>query len=267
MSFLSFLGSAQVEQISGPSRKGGGRAKQWTPNPTLLAIRLWRDGSVFPSKAAIDKFDLEYRNCSITKVPLPLKEGQTESDQKYKNEYTFSAGPGNGFDVIDSRVWANYKADGHMLFISPVSKDEPKVDLFARVDYEDDGTPKNKVEEQGSATFGKDVLLAAVEELYGIKLTEELGKDYVDLVIFDEFDGINITEKFSTPVMLAPKRVVRGADKGKPDYIRRENALVYGLVPAQILGIGVEAAEDQTNSEEELTSPGTDTNVEEALQA
>jgi len=271
MSFLSFLGSAQVEEVKAPTKRGGGRSKQWCPNPTLLAIRLWRDGSVFPSQAAIDKFDLQYRNCTITKIPIPLKEGQTEEDQKYKNEYYFVSGPGNGFDVIDSRVWAGYKAAGHMLFVSPVKKDQPKVDLFARVDYEEDGTPKVKVEDQGSATFGKDVLLQAVAELYGITLTEEAGKDYVDLIIFSEHEGINITEKLSAPFTLVPKRVNRGADKGKPDYERREGAQIYGLVPAQILGINVtnESEPGDSPAAEDTTSPGTEEEqgVEEALNA
>src|SRR6187551_1206779 len=169
MSALQFLKNAKLEEVSVKPRAAGGRSKQWNPNPTSLAIRLWKDGSVFPSQALVDQFDLEYKIATITKVALPLKEGQTEEDQKFKNEYYYVSGPGNGFDVIDSRRWPSYKADGDTLFISPVQKDQAKVDLFSSVGYnEEDGTPKNSVMEQGANSFGKSTLLDAVKEIYGI---------------------------------------------------------------------------------------------------
>jgi hypothetical protein len=258
MSFLSFLTTAGVEEVKASTKRpGGGKAKQWNPAATVLAIRLWKDGSVFPSQALADKFDLEYRTATVEKVPLPLKDGQTEEERKFKNNYYWVSGPGNGFDVIDSRLWPGYKAEGHMLFIAPVQKDQKRVDLFGGVLYDDNGTPKNSVMDQGSPSYGKEVLLTAVKELYGIELGAE--REYVDLVVFSDFGGIDITEKFSAPLALFPKRIVKGDDKGGTDVIRREKAQVFGFVPAEILNPGA-VVEDTTTeySAEEVAEAASD---------
>lgn len=248
MSALSFLKTAKVEEVAAPKRTGGGRAKQWNPNPLLKAIRLWKDGSVFPSQALVDEFDLDYKDAAITKLEIPLKEGQTE--QKYKNEYYYISGPGNGFDVIDSRAWPSYNAEGHMLFISPVQRDEPKVSLFSSVGYDaETGKPKNTVMDQGSSTYGKDTLLDAVKDIYGIELSDD--KEYVDLIVFAEHEGINITETFSKPLTFLPKTVVSGKEKGQPDLARRENAKIYGFVPAEILNVKEEAPAEEEEATEE----------------
>lgn len=252
MSGLSFLKNAKVEETT-VRKSGGGVRKDWNPNPLTLAIRVWRDGSVFPSQALVDKFSLEYRTATINKVEIPLKEGETE--QKFKNEYYYVAGPGYGFDVIDSRSWPGYKGEGHMLFISPVAKDQPKVSLFASVGYEDDGTPKSSVMDQGTITFGKAYLLPMLQAVYGIELTEE--KQFVDMVVFDEYDGVNIVEQFSRPITFLPKIVVSGADKGKPDLQRREGAKIYGFAPKELIfpqedAIGHEAVAPEEGKEEEV---------------
>lgn len=257
MGLFDFLQGANVEEVV-PSKRGGGRSKQWQPNPGIIAIRLFRDGSVFPSAAAIEKFDLEYKDATITKEKLPLKDGQTEANQKYKNVYKYPDGSGNGFDVIDSRSWEQFKtsAEGGMLFIVPTAKTQGKVDLFGTCNYDDStGKPKVSVAEQGAATFGKDVLLKAVSELYGTVWAVDAkpaveaaegkpakpaveaveGVDYVDLAIFETLGSLNITEKYSKPILFIPKRIVRGEDAGKSDYVRRENAKVYGFAPAAMV--------------------------------
>lgn len=234
MSGLSFLRNAKLEETPVVKKGPGGKAKQWNPNPTILAVRLWKDGSVFPSQALVDQFNLDYKNATITKVALPLKEGQTEEEQKFKNEYYYVSGPGNGFDVIDSRQWPGFTADGASLFISPVERNQPKVDLFASVGYEEDGTPKTTVLEQGANTFGKSTLIEAVKEVYGIELGED--KEFVDLMVVDKIDDFDVVETFSKPVTFVPKIVVRGDDKGKADLQRRENAKIYLFAPASALG-------------------------------
>ena len=250
MSLLNFLQSSAVEEVVPGQRAkgGGGPRKQWQPNPSIVAIRLWRDGSVYPSNAAIAKFDLEYKKAVITKEDLPLKEGQTEAERKQRNVYAFPNGTGNGFDVVDSRVWEQFKAaDGSgMLFIVPTQKTEAKVDLFGTSNYTEDGEPKALVAEQGAKTFGSAVLIPAVEELYGIKFKVDAveaaegveaveavdGVEYVDLAIFDKLGDFDIVKSYSKNILHVPKRVIRGKDAGKPDYVRRENATVYGFAPA-----------------------------------
>ncbi len=257
MGFLNFLKSVEVEAVAAPAKKaGGGKSKQWNPNASILAIRLWSSGAVYPSQALVDKFDLEYRTATITRTPIDLKEGETEEDRKYKNEYYYISGPGNAFDIIDSRNWNVYKADGHALFISPVGKDEKKVDIFGSVGYNEDGTPKTSVMQQGAVTYGKENLLKMVKEVYGIELSED--KPYVDLIVFSEFEGTNLTQLLSKDIAYFPKTVNRGSDKGKPDYVKREKAQVYGLAPAELLGM-----EEAKETEEEATVDS----AEAALQA
>lgn len=256
MSILSFLNTAKVEEVARAPRVGGGAKKPWNPPTTVLAVRVWRDGSVFPSQALVERFNLEYPSVTITKgeeIPWPNDKIQEhlnkqmelpEADRKelkprYKPSLIEPIGgvAGNGFDVIDSRVWAGYKAQGNMLFISAVSKQEPKVDLFGATKYDANGVPISKVLEQGSKTFGKLVLLNAIEELYGIKL--DTSKEYVDMLVLEELQvgdsTINFNKQFSVPVMLAPKLTNRGKDKGKPDYERREGSIVFGFIPDEVV--------------------------------
>lgn len=268
-SFLNFLKTSTVEEAKTSQRTGGpGNRKQRNPAPAIVAIRVWKDGSIFPSQAAVDKFDLEYRPATITKEPLKLKDGETEADQKFRNKYDFPKGTGNGFDIIDSRLWAQFKSEGAMLFIIPVLKSLSKVDLFNTVAYEEDGSPKSSVMEQGTATYGKDVLIPAIEEIYGIKFNRSAvpgsedglvpsieaitdGVDFVDLAIFESLgegaDAVNIVENFSKPIIHVPKRITRGKDKGQADYERRENVKVHGLAPAAevIAGYKPESAEEE----------------------
>jgi hypothetical protein len=219
-----------VEEVTKP--KGGGAVgprKQRNPNPAVLAIRLFKDGSVYPSQAAVDKFNLEYKPATITK------------DEKNRNVYAYQNGQGNGFDIIDSRQWNSYKAEGDMLFIAAVDKGEPKVDLFKQAAYDETtGQPISSVMDQGTASFGKAVLIPAVEELYGIKFGSDAAKgemEFVDLMICDTVAGINIPEALSPKngYALFPKRIIRGNDAGKPDYQRREKPVIYALIPSTLL--------------------------------
>ena len=280
MSLLNFLQSSKVEEVVPGTRAGGptGPRKQRQPNPSIVAVRLWRDGSVYPSTAAIAKFDLGYKDATITKEKIPLKDGETV--QKLKNVYAFPNGTGNGFDVVDSRVWDQFKAaaDGGMLFVVPTPKNAAKVDLFGTTNYMDDGKPKSTVEEQGAKTFGTEVLIPAVEQLYGIVFKVDAveaapaqpavpvsegveavkakpvveavagvdGVEYVDLVIFDKLGDFNIVDTYSKKILHVPKRTIRGKDAGKSDYVRRENAVVYGFAPFAAIGL-----EEPTEQKEE----------------
>jgi hypothetical protein len=274
MSFLSFLSEATVEEVALPSRAGvGGARKPWHPKEGRLAIRVWKDGSIYPNKTTIERFNLEYVKAIITKGEMKpytqedvdkwnenqlrlrdehvQKQAALPEDQRteykikefkpqYKpSKYEYEGAPGNGFDFIDSRTWKGFVGEGKMLFVAPAAKDLAKVDIFGSTKYTGDGTPVNSVYEQGSKTFGHEVLLPAVEEVYGVKLSDE--KEYVDLLIVDELDlgdgnVININEKFSKKIAHFPKKVLRGDAKGQSDYEKRENAIVWGLIPAELLG-------------------------------
>lgn len=256
MSMLSFLKTAQVTAVEESASKGRGVRKQWNPIATVIAIRLWKDGSIFPSQAATDKFGLEYRTALVSKEPVTPRKVKdadaakpAELKESFKKVYSYGAGgPGYGFDVIDSQEWGQFKADGRIVFVSPALKTEPKVDLFNTVNMED-GKPVISVMEQGSATFGLQMLIPMIEGAYGIKLDDT--KEYVDLEIAEIVEGVDVTTMFSQKIMMVPKRVSRGADKGKMDYERRENQKVYALVPLAILEEEAQA-ETQKASDEQV---------------
>lgn len=265
---FSFLKSAEVEEVATKETAGakrGGPRKQWNPPPALLAIRVWHDGSVFPSQALVDKFDLEYKDAVITFEDIPAKPAvmeadgitiKTEAKEAYRKRIaTVNPPVGNGFDVIDTREWGQWKMpENNMLFIGAVPKDSPKVDLFSSTVYNDEGKASNTVMEQGAATFGKG-LVTTIKELYGVELNDE--KEYVDMIVAAELDGVNINTQFSKSITLAPKKVSRGKDAGQMDYVRRENMVLYGFVPAEQAGLiaGTDAIEDEATSIESQSQP------------
>lgn len=235
--FLDFLASAEVEEVA-PGATGGPR-KQRNPNPAILAIRVWKDGSVYPSEALKDKFNLEYPQVTYVTTPVPpKKEGDAPTSKK---TIQYPKEPGNGFDVIDSRVWGAYKGGNNALFIAAVPKDAPKVSLFGTCTWDENGKPKTSVMEQGAVTFGEAVLLPAIKDIYGIDLLAEGSeKEFVDMIVFDTFKDStgkehNLTAMLSKPLTLVPKRVTRGKDKDKDDYERRENLQIWGFMPSELL--------------------------------
>lgn len=262
MSLLQFLKSAVVEEVQATTRGTGGVRKE--RNPEGLAIRLFRSGAVYPSQALVDKFDLEYKTGTPTEVKAANKSmeslekvaGAEVEAAKSKIVFQFPDGEGNGFDLIDSIQWHQLKVgEGfRMLFVSPVPKNEAKVDLFGIVRRDEKtGEPTQSVLEQGAATKGA-IMLQMVKEAYGIDLLTEVegNPDFVDLVITEEVEGFNVTEKFSQPISMFPKVVARGKDEGKPTYERRDNAKIYALIPVSMLGTATEGQEGKSNT----TVPG-----------
>lgn len=221
--FLDFLEGVTLEEVTKSPRKSGGK-KEW--NPSGMGIRVFKDGRVFPSEELVNKFNLEY----------PERTANTDADSK--KEYDFVGGPGNGFDLVDSRSWAQYKGDKHFLALAVVPKDQPKVDLFSTTRYDEEtGKPVSSVLDQGSATFGKSTLIDALREVYGTQFGEK--QDYIDLKVET---GFNLKSLSANGIFLFPKKVSRGKDAGKDDYQRRENVDIFGLVP-----VAMEVKENITN--------------------
>lgn len=158
-------------------------------NPTGLALRIYANGDVYPSQQLIDQFDLNYYN----------QDSQS----------------GTGFDVIDSKNWEPTKAFDRMIIFGVVPKHEPKIDLFNRVKFNDNGTPVSNVFDQGSPS---PKLLNLVQDLGLLKE----GDKFVDLQIFTDFP---IT--MEDGIALVPKELAKGGKKGTPSYQRRENVVFY----------------------------------------
>ena len=231
---LDFLASATILDVAehtAAKRIGGARKERI---PTGLALRVFRDGSVYPSLELVQKFNLEYPNASVTKEALPATEGE---EIKYKNNFAVTGNPGVGFDVIDTEKAPFLSFGKRILIISPVAKTQPKVDLFGSTVYNEDGTPKSTVIDQGAKTFGEDSLWPMLTEVYGIEpITKEAEIDYIDLVFVA---NPNNNEPWSLPngnqVAYIPKQIRRGKDAGSFNTVRRELPIFYALLPASYL--------------------------------
>ena len=223
-----------------------GRSKEY--NPEGLAIRVFRDGSVYPSADLVALLNLEYPAAvAVGKTALPLKDGETEADTKYRTVFEVANDTSMGLDIIDSGLFPAFKVGQRVLLANVVLKSQPKVDLFGRVDYEEDGTPKSSVLDQGSKTFGADSLIPMLQEVYGVKLatrTETPGKDAEgkDIIIKGWSEGVQYVdltfvanpvtgEPWAKEVTYVPKKISRGAGKGQVTTQRRESAKLYVIMP------------------------------------
>lgn len=232
---LDFLSKITVDDtVDKKPRSGGGKRKQVTPEG--LAIRIFRDGSLYPSQELIAKFSLEY-SAKDTEVV------------------------GFGFDVVDTDLFPKFGTPQRLVIISPVSKSAPKVDLFGTTNYITDpeegvvGSPTASVATQGSKTFGADSLIPLLEEVYGLKFykpateteAEVEGADFYDLSLVA---NPSTDQPWSFSVAHVPKKVSRGKDKGSVTTIRRENVSFYVLYPAT----KPDTAENDADQKEEVTT-------------
>jgi hypothetical protein len=258
MSKLAFLTAISVIAQDEPKKKngGGGARKEWNPTEGL-AIRIWNDGSVFPSQQLVDYFDLKFRNKFKDEEVAAAKETKTKLDL------------GMGFDIVDTQEFPVLQTPTRLLFISPVHRSLGKVDLFGSVSYNEiDGTPLYNVMTQGATTFGKSSLIPKIEEIYGVvfgrpaveakeavaeerdaegKITTKAkpaieaqeaieGPEYVDMVLVA---NPTTKEPWTLPsgkaVAFLPKTVSRGEKKGETTVERRENPVFYAFLPKSMV--------------------------------
>jgi len=189
---FDFLKNTTLNKVESDVRitgKTGGRKATPKVPDNGASLRLFKDGSIYPSLEAVGKYDLEYAGNS-----------------------------GNGFDVIDSRVWSQYPQDATpVLFIAAVPKKSGLVDLFASAKEE-----KTSVLTQGSKTFGPE-LQVMIEGVYGVQLFEN-GEKYVDLVIVEDVELPALDGIYNVP-----KMITKGENKGQMTTKRRENITVNPL--------------------------------------
>lgn len=201
MKGLEFLKKASIVSIEATKSATARTTTAKNRNPETADIRIYKDGSVYPSAALVAEFNLAY----VGKDVEPK---------------------GSAFDVFkttDCPHMASWGKDDKAIFITAVDRKLPKTDLFSGSKYQDDGSPKSDVLTQGSNTFGTDTLLPALKEVYGIEPNEE---GFIDLVIMRD-----ASLKTDNEIYYIPKVISRGADKGKADLLRRENLTLFPLVP------------------------------------
>lgn len=195
-------------------------------NPTNGAsLRLFKDGSVYPSQDAVNKYNLEYSNFVPNNNTLGYEEYVTP----------------NGFDVIDSRKWAQYPSNAQpVVFIAAVPKKSGLVDLFASAKLE--GT---SVMTQGSKTFGVE-LITMLQEVYNVELFTT--QKYVDLIIVDNVELPSLDGIYNVP-----KTVAKGENKGMTTTKRRENITVNPLA-LFTLDSDIDVGKEEVQEFEEMTA-------------
>lgn len=206
MSFLkNALASVTIAPKAVNRTSTGGSKKE--RNPVTADIRIFKNGAVYPSAALVTRFGMEFQDRD-------------------------SVTPGFGFDVIDGRVWPN--ATVSAIFVSPIRRDSPKVDLFGSTTWDANGKPMSSVLDQGATTFGKK-MLAMIAEVYNITIAEDADQDYIDLVLEEDNAFQAQLDAQLQGVFHFPKTIAAGERKGQMSYQRRENAKVFGLVPVELM--------------------------------
>lgn len=214
---FSFLNNIQAVELPQKEVVKKGREKV-SKNPEGMRIRIYKDGSVYPSLELSQEFNLEYDDKAVREV----------SDDT------------NGFDVFSSKDWVQYPKDVQQaVFITAIPKSEPQVTLFKSVDYNEDGTPKKSVMNQGSKRpeiieWLRDVyekpVLPAFTEANGTGENDQLfgSKNYVDLEVNTEvkvFEGL--------PKYFIPKVIKKGDKVGQMSYVERTNLSIFPLTIVQ----------------------------------
>ena len=217
---LDLLASIQLKEIVGSSML---RVSKTQKTPIDADIRLFADGSCYPSKTLVEEFQLNYQNKDAN---LP--------------EY--------GFDIFETSRWGMWPIDEHFVMISQVSKHAKKVDLFGQCTYDENGNPRVNVLDQGSSTFGKR-LINMLENTYNEKLFEN-GEAFVDLLIVRD-QPVSPT---GNGIYNIPKLVVKGDKAGTYTYERRENITVFPLILGESFN---EVTEEQDAAVSEIASFGT----------
>lgn len=195
------------------ARKREPKSKQ----PSGLAIRIFADGSVFPSDELIASGDLHYRN--------------NDKGEKL----------GNGIDIIDSKTWDKLQDKPRTILAYFVPKKEAKVELFSSYRSNANGVPQSQVAVQGNKS---QLLLTLVKELG--YMTEE--QKYCDL---EMLTSVSVTSPDG--IMFVPKTVERGEKAGELTYVRRESITIYPLLPVE--EIERIRKEDEANSKVTASAP------------
>lgn len=191
---FSYLWNAEIEPGQG-TRSINTEGK--TPTEEGVALRVFKDGSVYASREFADNFDIEYKN------------------RGRKDQY--------GLDVVRTDKWGAYKGSQHFILVGKVERSQPKIDLFGTTrKYNKGGDPETSVTTQGSNSFGKQ-LLEMLEDIYGYTMDENT--TFVDLQVHTDQGLI----KSPNNIYNLPKKIMKGEKAGEWNTVRRENMVLYPL--------------------------------------
>lgn len=201
--------------------------------PSGLAIRLFKNGAIYPSAELVERFNLEY----------------TGKDSEIQNF---------GLDILSSKVFPNtVSLPEAFIIVAVVPKNLPKIDVFGSTKFVSEeevtadpslilGAPKSSVLEQGSSTFGKEVLLPMLTEVYGYSFDED--QKFVDLVVYTDSPLVTDDGNY-----FIPKPITRGEKKGQLDVVVRKDIAMFPLVLATSLS--EDLTEEKTEDKEPVKAP------------
>ena len=199
MTDFSFLDNVQVIEVQ-PSM--GRQTSKAEPNPTDSDLRLFKDGSLYPSLPLTKEFDLEYQDDATA-----IRE--------------------NGFDLINSDDWGMMpKGTPQFLAIATVPKEAaPKPMLFGK-SRKVDGKSVHSVNDQGSMASGKTLIeyIEATEAKAAMEVAFE-AQGFIDLDIIREHPIASANGIYNFP-----RLVKKGDNAGNLTSIRRENSQIYPLI-------------------------------------
>lgn len=251
--FLSFLDKITVAEVT--AKAPSTAAKNSSPAPDFMGIRVMKSGKIFPSRLLVDTFKLEYPNAKTTKTPVADEAGVQKKDAEGNPIFTLTSDPDKGtfgLDIIDTLSWTDLKLpEGapRALLVGISPREASKVDIFKKTVYKEDGTPTTSVMDQGSSTFGLDTLIPTMEEVYNFKMAEQ---EYVDLKFLTEVD---LKSLVPNGLALIPKKIVKGSDAGKLVTVRRENISIFVIEPVFSIAPGAALPVTSTADAAESTEP------------
>lgn len=255
---LEFLNNIGATEIAAKATKSVEK-KQRNPEASFMGIRVWKDGSIYPSAALVTKYNLDFVKATVTQEDV-VKNGVIQNDdagQPLKRKVlTYPGDTSNGIDIMNSADWTqkqNWGANPDLILAAISPKRAGKVDLFATCTTEEDGTPKLSVLEQGAATFGKESLLPLIATVYNTIPNEE---GFIDLQLMETYP---LHQVVPNNIFMFPKRIVRGEGKGKLEYVRRESVSLFPFVPVATSAVRAEESVDTTLAD----VPTVDTTVSE----
>lgn len=201
-------------------------------NPVAADLRIFKNGSVFPSATLTADHQLEYRN------------------RDAENQ-------GNGFDIIDSRQFPNTQGTPvPFVMIAPVSKKAGKVDLFNACTYNKDNTPNASVLTQGASSFGGELWNMLID-VYHLNAETYTKQGYIDVNLEEVASISEGLKKATNDIYYLPKQITRGEQAGQVRMVRRENLSIYVLSPVGIDETVTASSADLT--ETAGTTPATQT--------
>jgi hypothetical protein len=198
---------------------------------TGASFRVYKNGRIFTAEAIAEEYSLEFG--AKEEIIVPGKDTDTDKTKEVVI--------GNGLDIFSSENWQMIATPAPMLFVAIVPRHgNPKIDVYGSTSYEEDGIPKRSIDSNTVSSFGKDILVPQLEELYGVNFEEV---DFIDLVMVTEY-----AIEAPRGVFSIPKTVSRGDNKGDLVFVTRKNITVFPLTVFE----GVAESKDEATDSDQI---------------